>query len=87
MLHRSTARGPLVLPPGSDQPTLLSGAAAAIWLLLEGPGTEADLVAQLRRAGDAAAETSPGGPAGTEVDTVAATLAALADTGLVEAEP
>jgi hypothetical protein len=50
VLWRSTSLGPVVLVPGRDLPTRLSGLAAVVWEVLDGTLADEDLdreVAQL----------------------------------------
>lgn len=84
MLHRRTADGPIVLPPDSDEPALLAGAAAAIWLLLDEPQLEATLQTHLAEtAAEEGVETLPSEPAWRTADV----LHRLAAAGIVEVVP
>ena len=88
VLHRRTADGPLVLPPGGDDPTMLAGAAAAVWLLLDEPLSESTLAARLADATtDDRIETLPAEPAWRAADVLGDVLPALAAARIIEAAP
>jgi hypothetical protein len=92
VLHRRTADGPLVLPPGGDQPTLLTGTSAAIWWLLDEPLAEHALAARLADAvveamADEGVEALPGEPAWRADDALADALPPLVEARIIEAEP
>jgi hypothetical protein len=49
VLWRSTSLGPVVLIPGRELPTRLSGLAAVVWEVLDAPLAEAELGDEVAR--------------------------------------
>ena len=86
VLHRRTADGPLVLSPESDEPTLLAGTAAAVWLLLDEPRDESALLARLSAAASSERPDVTSSESSTQaIDALARTLPALDGAGIIEA--